>query len=274
MTTDSTGEVVVGVDVGGPAKGFHAAAIDGAGYIGKFSSTNAVAVAQWCISQGAQVVAVDAPCRWRAEGQSARAAERQLAKARISCFSTPTENKARGHTFYTWMVAGAELYAALAPQFPLYDGLANRRPRCIETFPQAVACALAGRSVSAKQKLEVRSMLLAASGFEVSVFENIDEIDAALCALAARCFVREDFIAYGDSEGGFIVAPKNSLPSAGRLTFPAPVAQGKPGALRKILAQLPLLSASEHKLLQAAIATSTAPISSHRTICTLPFKCG
>ncbi len=242
MVGSTEENIVVGIDVGGPAKGFHAVALNGAIYLGKFSSLNAMEVAKWCSSQNAQVVAVDAPCCWRTEGQSARAAERQLAADRISCFSTPTEGRARGHAFYTWMLAGAELYAALAPDFPLYLGGRINGRQSIETFPQAIACALAGKSVSAKKKREVRSMLLQASGFDISLFENIDEIDAALCAVAARSFLRGEFKAYGDHSSGYIIAAR-PLPSSEALVFPKTPEHGSP--LAKISNLVARLSSSE-----------------------------
>src|SRR5205085_741180 len=98
-----------------------------------------------CDDQGAEVVAVDAPCRWRLPGERARAAERALAAGKISCFSTPIEEKARGHNFYTWMYAGHALYAALAATHLIYSGEPRPTRVAIETFPQAVACALAGK---------------------------------------------------------------------------------------------------------------------------------
>src|SRR5687768_8562629 len=79
-------------------------------------------MARWCLSQAPDVVAIDAPCRWRAEGGDARAAELALAANRISCFSTPSEKKASGHAFYTWMHAGHALYTALAEHYPIYTG--------------------------------------------------------------------------------------------------------------------------------------------------------
>src|SRR5688572_33191099 len=100
--------LVVGIDVGAPAKGYHAVALRGTEPVGKFHSHDAAEIARWCVTREAGVVAVDAPCRWRMQGGKARLAERELAAGRISCFSTPTEAKARGHAFYTWMFAGQE----------------------------------------------------------------------------------------------------------------------------------------------------------------------
>ena len=77
-----------------------------------------------------------------------------------------------------------------------------------ETFPQAVACALAGKVVSAKQKSTVRRALLREAGFDTTPFTNIDTIDAALCALTAQFLLKNTFKSYGEAVEGFIVAPK------------------------------------------------------------------
>ena len=52
------------------------------------------------------------------------------------------------------MLNGAELYAALKFTHALLDDHAGQTSQqiCFETFPQAIACALAGKIVSAKQK--------------------------------------------------------------------------------------------------------------------------
>jgi predicted RNase H-like nuclease len=200
-------EVMIGIDVGGPAKGFHVVAICHAEIIGTLRSHSAVEVAAWCLDRGSAVVAVDAPCLWRGVGRPARAAERQLAQDGISSFSTPTEAAARGHPFYTWMFAGMEIFRALATSHPLYLGQADPRNVTLETFPQAVACALAGQIVSAKEKNRGRRGLLTRAGIDESKLGNIDEVDAALCALAAQSFSQRSFHAYGDREGGYIVVP-------------------------------------------------------------------
>ena len=147
--------MVAGVDVGGPRKGFHAVILHEGKFVAKMSSREAHHIAAWCRAQGATVVAVDAPCRWRTSGL-ARAAERELAKEKISCFSTPTEARATDHPFFTWMIAGQALFRALHATHPICSNTAQRVSVAVETFPQAVACALAGQIVLAKKKGVVR----------------------------------------------------------------------------------------------------------------------
>jgi predicted nuclease with RNAse H fold len=169
-----------------------------------------VALAAWCAARAAVAVAVDAPCRWRPPAPApARSAERALAAAGIACYYTPTEERARARPFYSWMRPGADLYAALGPVFPLYRGESAPGPVCFETFPQAVACALAGDRVSARaaDKRAVRAGLLRRAGFALSGGETQDELDALLCALAAEAFVRGGFRAYGDPADGLILVP-------------------------------------------------------------------
>jgi predicted nuclease with RNAse H fold len=105
------------------------------------------------------------------------------------------------------MLAGHELYAVLASVYPLYDGGLKKGRVAIETFPQAVACALAGSIVSAKKKGLIRRELLSRTGLQSADFRNIDEVDAALCALSAEGFLRGEFMRFGDPAGGFIIVP-------------------------------------------------------------------
>jgi predicted RNase H-like nuclease len=215
---------VIGIDVGGPAKGFHAVALEGLAIIARWQGTDATHMADWCAEQKAEVVAVDAPCRWRGP-DLARAAERELAVEGISCYYAPTEQRAREHAFYQWMLPGAELYRALANRFPLHLGGAVAGPVAIETFPQAVACALAGKIVSAKpkEKRVVRRELIQRAGIALSGKESTDELDALLCAFTALGFALGKFKAYGDAEGGFIIVPASSVPAT-PIVAPAPPA--------------------------------------------------
>jgi predicted nuclease with RNAse H fold len=251
--------VVVGIDVGGPNKGYHTVALCGTTVAGKLHSREPGEVAHWCSEQGATVVAVDAPCRWRAHGQQGRAAERALASDRISCFSTPTEARAAGHEFYTWMFAGQELYSALAPTFLLYTGAPRAGQVAIETFPQAVACALMGATVTAnaKQKRAVRTGILQRAGVDTVGLLNTDEIDAALCAVAAQYFAAGEFKAYGDAAGGFIIVPHTPRAPMGALADAANRDGASRAALAQITALLPALTPAERQNLIAQLQRIT-----------------
>lgn len=205
--------IVAGVDVGGARKGFHAVALQGGAYLAQFASPVAAEVAAWCEARGARCVGVDAPCQW--SSGRARPCERELAKERISSFITPTRERAVQNTsgFYGWMFSGMELYAQLAAHYALFGGQpdALERPLCFETFPQAVACHLAGTMVSAKKKCTNRREVLLRAGLDIGALKNIDLVDAALCALAAQHLALGTFKVYGEPVGGLIVVPRGTL---------------------------------------------------------------
>lgn len=208
----SLAHVVAGIDVGGQRKGFHGVALREGQYWKQFASSNPSAMADWCRNEvRAIAIGIDAPCRWSSTGR-ARPAERELAKELVNCFATPSREAAESNPFYAWMRNGAALFAAVEPDYPLFIGqtLPTRGPVCFETFPQAVACALAGERVSAKQKSSVRRKLLVKAGIKIDNLKNIDTVDAALCALAAHYLQMGKYRAYGELESGFIVVPLNT----------------------------------------------------------------
>lgn len=204
---------VIGIDVGGPKKGFDAVVLEHLDVVERLRTADVAKLCAWCLQRTPQVVAVDAPCRWRA-------AERAFVAQAVNCYFTPTQQRARGHKFYAWMLPGADLFAALEQHFPLFLDAGSSRPASIETFPHAVASALAGRVVSAKpaDKRRVRSELLRRAGLALTEHETLDQLDALLCALAARAFALGRFTAHGDTAGGYIVVPRDPLPSTPRPT--------------------------------------------------------
>lgn len=203
--------IVAGVDGGGRRKGFHAVALKNGAYLDHTASDSPAKIATWCQSINATVVAVDAPCKWSVTGR-ARTAERALMRKGIWCFSTPDRDSAAGHpkNHYGWMLNGESLFKALESQYPLFDGRAYTSGAriCFETFPQAIACALAGKVVSAKQKRAIRKQALVDRHICVEKLLNIDLIDAALCAVAAHEFASGSFDLYGDQLEGYIVTPR------------------------------------------------------------------
>ena len=203
--------IVVGIDVGGPRKGFHAVALSDGQYFAKHSHSVASAIASWCQQLGAQAVGIEAPCRWSSTGR-ARSAERALASEGIFSFATPSCKQAQCRPFYRWMLNGAEMFRLIELNYPLFDGsTALSSSVCFETFPQAVACALAGEIVSAKRKSVVRRDLLHQVGIDTEALTNIDTIDAALCALTAHYFLLGNIKTYGDATEGFIVVPAKAM---------------------------------------------------------------
>lgn len=197
---------VVGIDVGGTRKGFHAVALRDGAFMEGSHRTTPSDIREWCRDVDADIVAVDAPCRWSATGR-ARPAERELAREGIFAYATPTRGVAEAKSFYQWMLNGAALYRLLQNEYKLFDGRKANERICLETFPQAAACALAGRVLPAKQKGIDRREVLRRAGIDTSRLTNIDYVDAALCAVVAESVRQGRYATYGDAQGGFIVVP-------------------------------------------------------------------
>ena len=81
---------VVGVDVGGLKKGFHAVALRDNQIVAKLTTCSPLEVATWCRQQGAAAVGIDAPCQWSLTGR-ARSCERELAGLGMTVFCTPSQ---------------------------------------------------------------------------------------------------------------------------------------------------------------------------------------
>jgi predicted nuclease with RNAse H fold len=208
MSQNDSAPIVVGVEVGGLKKGFHAVAIRKGQVIETCAAFNAAEVVGWCRDLYAFAVGIDAPCRWSRTGR-ARPCERALAAEGIHTFATPSQAGAENNPFYGWMLNGTELFRLLAQNYQLFDGqYSEPGPMCFETFPQAVACALAGTIVSAKHKCSDRRRLLRQAGLAIDSLTNIDMVDAALCALTAQHLLNGTFKTYGAAAEGFIVVPK------------------------------------------------------------------
>ena len=203
MTSPHT---VSGVDVGGSRKGFHAVLLRDGQILGIKADRDPEAIVVWCLENEADVIAVDAPCRW-SQSRASRSAERELGRQRISCFSTPVRENALNRSFYRWVFNGERLYRALENHYSLYTGQWGEGRMCIETFPHAIVCALEGRVVPAHPKNATRRAVLRSRGLDVSGLANIDFVDAALCAVAADAFRKNTFKAYGDAAEGFIIVP-------------------------------------------------------------------
>lgn len=200
-------KVYLGIDVGGPRKGFHAVAMSGREFEPR-SFGRVDELVKWARELKPLAIAIDAPCAWSADGRS-RECERclRIGEDRISCFSTPSEERAAGRGFYDWVRNGLALYQALAAHYPLYTGSQTSGPIMCETFPQAVACMLAGTKLSARRKSPVRRKVLRSAGYDPDGLSNIDLVDAALCAIAAKALQSGRFEAFGNAREGYIVTP-------------------------------------------------------------------
>jgi GxxExxY protein len=200
-------QTAVGIDVGAEKKGFHAVALRNGTFATK-ASTNPAEIVDWCRERGATIVGVDTPCGWSQSGRS-RVAERELNLdgKKIFAFAVPTRIKAQENKagFFDWMFNGEKLYEQLAPQFPLFEGTRREGPASFETFPNAIACALARKIIPASAS--ERRKLLTEYGYDISPLLNEDFVDAALCALAADAFRQGRTRHFGRKDEGFIIVP-------------------------------------------------------------------
>lgn len=204
--------MVVGVDVGGKRKGFHAVALADGLYSAKLATTSESELAHWCaVELPAAVIAVDAPCRWSADA-GGRAAERELRARHITCFVTPTRAAALSHAgnYYEWMLRGESLYQALEATHPVCEAWPSARKRfCFETFPHAITWQMRGGGADARHKRVQRRRLLELNGIDVAELTTMDFIDAALCALIAHfAFTGQPLKAFGEPISGLIIAPE------------------------------------------------------------------
>ncbi len=200
---------VAGIDVGGDRKGCHLVVLQESTVVlaDKGSPEH---VASLAVTAGAIAIGIDSPCKW-ATHDGGRAAEKQLSKERIFCFSTPTREKALSSAsgFYGWMLNGERVFQALADTHSLLKtNPFSRSNTCFETFPHAITCALIGKEIaSAKLKRSQRRQLLEDNGIETHLLKSIDALDAALCALTAQYFIKGGFKTFGDAANGLIVVP-------------------------------------------------------------------
>lgn len=180
----------------------------GGQFFENFATLDVREVVSWCRTLDATAIGIDAPCCWSRTGR-ARPCERALASEGLHAFATPSQSVGERHQFYRWMRNGAELFRLLRPQYQLFDGnYSTDSPVCFETFPHAVAYALAGKILPAKQKRADRPRLLRAAGLSIDSLTNIDLVDAALCALTAHYLLAGTFKIYGEAAEGVIVVPK------------------------------------------------------------------
>jgi predicted nuclease with RNAse H fold len=186
-------------------------ALTGGSYADRLATAEVRELVHWCRAViGAQLVAIDAPCRWSSGGRS-RPCERELNAAGIRCFASPTRQAALNHpsNYYGWMLQGEALYRQLEVSHPLLAALPPSAPACFETFPHAITWQLRGGQASAAHKRSQRTELLRQAGINLAPLTSIDFIDAALCALAAHHLASgRAYHAYGEPATGLIVVPQ------------------------------------------------------------------
>lgn len=205
----------VGIDVGGPAKGFYAVALRDGTYLDQLQTKNPDELLHWALDHGALCIAIDAPCSWRI-GANLRRAERELISNGIRCFPTPCRKQAVKHPtgWYDWMLEGEKLYLTLQHRYGLLNEtrMKPRHRRCVETFPHAITQAFLGAGIQAKNKRYDRLAILENQGVEFpqTLQKKQDAIDAALCALTAHYLAtRQRCRFFGEPITGYITIPSS-----------------------------------------------------------------
>jgi predicted nuclease with RNAse H fold len=191
----------LGVDVGGRRKGFDVAIVDERRLLDLRGGLDRSAVVAIVEDVRPAIIGIDGPRSCAPEGDSARACERQLARAICGIRWTPDERRVSADAYYEWVVE------ALA----LFDALTARGVQAIEVFPTASWTCWCGPRGTRSRSSWTREGLASLPLEGVPQRTNQDQRDAIAAALTARQH------ASGQSEAiGEIVVPR-SRQRGGRL---------------------------------------------------------
>ncbi len=203
----TSGDLVVGIDVGGEKKGFHVAAASASTgrVFSLFHGLRADIVSDFLkqmeIAENGKirVIAIDSPCKPYRESDSTRAAEKELRAKGYRIFWTPKKEKymesLEHEDTVSWMTNGGLLFSTLQNTFP---GIA-----IVETFPTAVSDRILSSRLS----------------FDVSLLYNKesrkhygDYIDSVLAASSAISLYYREFESIGDcDEQGPVILPRQNM---------------------------------------------------------------
>jgi predicted nuclease with RNAse H fold len=187
----------LGVDVGGVRKGFDVALVDEHRLLLLRGGLRRAAVVELADTTQPALVAIDGPGSCAPDGQAARDDERALNRAVCGIRWTPDARQVRANPYYAWILAGLELFEALAA----------RGISAIEVFPTASWTRWFGpRHAATRAGWSARG--LAALGLAGTPQRtNQDQRDAIAAAVTARQHTR------GQTESiGEIVVPAGSWP--------------------------------------------------------------
>ncbi len=178
----------LGVDVGGKRKGFDVALVDHRSLIhlaGKLHHEEVVALVQ---RFQPAVVAIDSPRTSAPDGHTSREGERSLAKSVCGIRWTPDGRRLHASGYYSWIVEGLALYAALEDQ----------EVEVIEVFPTASWTRWYGRRSTRRRAAWSRDALTALGVERVPERTNQDQRDAIAAAVTARQFTDGEIERFGD----------------------------------------------------------------------------
>jgi predicted nuclease with RNAse H fold len=183
----------LGVDVGGPRKGFDVALIDDEAVrvLARLDRDGVIALAA---AERPAVIGIDSPCCCAPPGATSRADERALARAVCGIRWTP--DRLIG-PYYEWVVEGLKLYESLAGH------------EVIEVFPTASWTRWLGPRGAESRAAWTRRGLAALGVARVPERSNQDQRDAIAAAVTARAHSRGRTEAFGaivvPSSGGIAV---------------------------------------------------------------------
>jgi predicted nuclease with RNAse H fold len=175
----------LGVDVGGPRKGFDVALIDGEAVL-LLARLARAEVAALAARAGPHVIGIDSPRCCAPAGETSRADERAL--ARSVCGIRWTPDRLDG-PYYAWVVEGLRLYDALGGE-------------AIEVFPTASWTRWLGPRGTRTRSAWTRAGLHTLGLRGIPARTNQDQRDAIAAAVTARAY------SYGRTEAfGAIMVP-------------------------------------------------------------------
>jgi predicted nuclease with RNAse H fold len=192
----------LGVDVGGPRKGFDVALIDEERLL-DLRRLRRDALVELVEATRPVVVAIDSPCACAPDGARARECELQLNRAVCGIRWTPDARSLRGSDYYAWVREGLALYHALDAE-------------TIEVFPTASWTRWFGRRRGTRAEWTTAGLRrLRLRG--VPTRTNQDQRDAVAAAVTARQYSEGATERFGE-----IVVPRERAaprgPTAARRT--------------------------------------------------------
>lgn len=210
----------VGIDVGGKRKGFDVAVVmnQSARYVGSFRSSDVVELAKKVVELRPEVIAIDSPQGWAADGNLSRTCEREFASMGICGIRyTPDFGKGKVGSYCEWIRNGLRLWEALATQLSR---------RClIEVFPTASWTCWAGQRAPATRASwstqALKSYDLDGELGLQRLFSNQDKRDSFVAALTAWQWSEGGAIAIsgeedagpGSIEAGIVIPNPGSGPA-------------------------------------------------------------
>jgi predicted nuclease with RNAse H fold len=172
----------LGVDVGGPRKGFDVALVDDREVLELRSRLGTSDVVTLVEEARPDVVGIDSPCACAPDGETSRADERALAHAVCGIRWTPDPVRVHASAYYGWVVHGLELHAVID---------------AIEVFPTASWTRWLGRRGARPRSDWTRAGLPALGLAGIPARTNQDQRDALAAAVTARQHARGETEAFG-----------------------------------------------------------------------------